>query len=130
MSTNPVCRGLVEIQGIETSVPIKWIGDCHVWDGYVNQRGYPVRMVNQKRVCVHREVYQLVHGPLPFTLAVHHTCENKRCVNVEHMLAVTKADHVRIHRAGKPLIGGRGHSAATSRTPVGANALPDSGGSR
>jgi hypothetical protein len=48
----------------------------------------------------------------------------------QHMLAVTKADHVRIHRAGKPLIGGRGHSAATSRTPVGANALPDSGGSR
>lgn len=82
---------------------------CHVWQGTVDGQGYAKRGHHGRRhTNAHRDVYLLEHGQISTGYILHHECENKLCLNVDHMQAVTRGDHVRIHRKGKPLIGGRG----------------------
>jgi hypothetical protein len=45
----------------------------------------------------HRIAYLLAFGELDDSLVIHHTCENKLCVNPRHLLAMSLADHSRLH---------------------------------
>jgi hypothetical protein len=38
-----------------------------------------------------------VHGPVPDGMVIHHLCGNAYCVNVEHLHAMTRSDHIREH---------------------------------
>jgi hypothetical protein len=46
----------------------------------------------------HRVAYELAKGPIPEGQQVHHTCENKWCVNADHLILTTLVDHNSIHR--------------------------------
>jgi hypothetical protein len=35
---------------------------------------------------------------IPAGLELHHVCENKLCVNPEHLQPMTRCDHLRLHR--------------------------------
>lgn len=59
--------------------------------------GYPRLRVGTRRVRVHRLMYEAQRGEIPAGYVVHHACENKRCVNPEHLRAVSRADHTRLH---------------------------------
>jgi hypothetical protein len=45
----------------------------------------------------HVAAYILFVGPVPDGHEVHHKCENKACVNVNHLEALTHKEHVRRH---------------------------------
>lgn len=47
----------------------------------------------------HRAYYQLHVGPIPPDREVHHLCENKLCVNPEHLTLVTRAEHARMGKS-------------------------------
>jgi len=61
-------------------------------DGYSRVRylGEPIYL--------HRKVYHETHGTFPEV--VHHTCNNKSCVNPEHLVASTLEEHSRNHHIG------------------------------
>lgn len=59
--------------------------ECIEWGGGVNNKGYGP----------HRRVYERVHGPIPAGLEVCHTCDNRRCINTEHMFLGTRSDNMR-----------------------------------
>lgn len=49
----------------------------------------------------HRASYLLLVGELAPGEEIHHTCENKICVNPEHLLAVTRREHGRFYQSAQ-----------------------------
>ena len=49
----------------------------------------------------HRWFYEVMVGPIPEGLCIDHVCENKRCVNPEHLEPVTNRENLRRWREGR-----------------------------
>jgi hypothetical protein len=72
-------------------------GDCWVWTAATVRDGYgcigdgaPSRRV----LDAHRLAYQWLKGPIPEGLELDHLCRNRRCVNPDHMEAVTHRENM------------------------------------
>lgn len=75
---------------------------CWNWTGYIDPAsGYGVSGVvpgtKSTPERAHRRAYRLMVGSLTEGLHLHHTCENKRCVNPDHLVPLEPRDHVRVH---------------------------------
>lgn len=87
--------------------------DCWYWYGALNPEGYGLFRCTPYRpaaMVAHRVAYLLWCGPLDDGLEVHHLCHVRRCVNPEHLAAITKHEHRRNHRRA------RAKRAATAST--------------
>lgn len=73
--------------------------DCVIWRQSCQPSGYGQTFHNGKVSYAHRVAYERANGPIPDDLTVHHRCENRRCVNPEHMELLRRDEHA----------GGRGH---------------------
>jgi len=45
----------------------------------------------------HRISYELKFGAIPQGMLLHHTCENKLCVNPDHLVCMSQSEHSRLH---------------------------------
>jgi hypothetical protein len=80
-------------------------GDCIMWLGARNNRGYgSVGIGGNRSALVHRYVYEQMVGPIAEGMTIDHLCMNKLCVNVEHLEVVTRSENSkRAHRARHPV---------------------------
>jgi hypothetical protein len=46
---------------------------------------------------IYRIAFEHFKGPIPDRHVVHHTCENVHCVNPDHLKALTRAEHMKVH---------------------------------
>lgn len=60
----------------------------------VDANGYPVATVNHSRDRIYRHVYRLFKGSIPVGYVIRHTCDNRLCINPEHLLIGTHKDNV------------------------------------
>lgn len=69
-------------------------GECLIWTGSKNDRGYGQITVNGKRVKAHRYAWERAHGKLPAGVLVDHRdhCD-PACVEVTHLRVATKAEN-------------------------------------
>lgn len=68
---------------------------CWIWTGAIFQRnGYGCFTINSQPLGAHRVSYDLFSGGVPEGLMVLHKCNNKRCVNPEHLYAGTHEDNM------------------------------------
>ena len=71
---------------------------CWLWTGTMPEHGYGAiyrsRQVGKGRMAAHRVAYEMFRGPIPHGLTIDHLCRNRRCVNPDHLEAVSLAVNV------------------------------------
>ena len=90
------------------------VGECWLWDGCLNSRGYGCIGINGVSRLAHRVAYEAAKGPIPDGLVIDHlchnadpscsggpTCRHRRCWRPEHLDATTpRLNQSRSHRDG------------------------------
>lgn len=64
---------------------------CWLYQGKIDSHGY----ARYDDKLVHRITYEDAFGPIPKGLEIDHLCRIRRCINPEHLEAVTHAENVR-----------------------------------
>ena len=69
-------------------------GDCLIWKGYRNKRGYGYITMDGKPLYAHRIAWEMEHGAIPKGMYVLHRCDEPSCVNVNHLFLGTQANNM------------------------------------
>lgn len=77
-----------------------YITPCLIWPRTQDGQGYGRRHHGGGWHRPHREMYEAAHGPIPAGYVIHHLCEQKDCYRLDHLEAISRADHCRLHRPG------------------------------
>ena len=68
--------------------------NCVEFNGPTTHDGYG----RFKQRLIHRVTWEEANGPVPDGYELHHVCENKLCMNIDHLRLVTRSEHQRLHR--------------------------------
>jgi len=64
-------------------------GDCVLWTGYCDKDGYGTFYFRKKQRRAHRVAYYVNFGDIADGMVVDHVCQNRHCVNPQHLRQVT-----------------------------------------
>lgn len=97
------------IEIFESKIEVNSVNGCWVWNGFLSHEGYGGFSCciegSPKSYPAHRVSYMLYVGNIPEGLQVLHKCNNKRCVNPEHLYVGTHQDNMRDLREAGTLAG-------------------------
>lgn len=105
-----MCRRTLIDDKIKSNIVIKDCGyetPCHVWQGSHSGTGrgggYPRMSLDGQTVAVHIVAYTNNNGFVPGKKQIDHKCNNRLCVNPDHLQMVThkKNQKLRIERSRK-----------------------------
>lgn len=85
MNIPSVAESEIEKLKMKLALKTERQGDCEVWTGMKNQKGYGLIEVKGKRFRVHRLTWEIEEGPIPEGLGVLHTCDNPPCRKLGHL---------------------------------------------
>ena len=86
-----------ELSQARFSLYVHKTNSCWIWTGSINKNGYGQFHYQRKTWRVHRLLYTWKKGIVPLDKELHHTCQNKICVNPDHLELINKIDHSKYH---------------------------------
>jgi hypothetical protein len=71
------------------------LNGCIEWNILISKKQrYPILVINNKRVKVHRFSYEYFVGTIPDGLCVLHKCDNTICSNPDHLFLGTQKENI------------------------------------
>jgi len=92
----PLAIAMTDRQRINFESKIDKSGDCHLWTGTLQNKGYGQVTLGRGNVrLAHRISFQIHHGEIPEGMDVLHRCDVRNCVNPLHLWLGTAVDNAR-----------------------------------
>lgn len=67
---------------------------CHIWTGALNINDYGNFYYNERYVSAHVASYEIFKEKIPEGKEIHHLCENRKCVNPDHLILETHQENM------------------------------------
>ena len=69
---------------------------CWEWKGCMRSKGgYGLFSIGRKNLSAPRFAYETFYGPIPKDLNILHSCDNRRCVNPNHLSPGTQSQNIK-----------------------------------
>lgn len=87
------------------------LSGCRIWHGASKGSGYGVLNFAGRPQRVHRLAWQSANGPIPPGMDICHRCDERGCINPDHLFLGTRADNMR-HLKAKRMVRSDARAAA------------------
>ena len=121
IKTCPICRGLGDIlTRISKRYTIDPSTECHLWASYLTKDGYAQITYNNSKIRVSKFILEKKLGrPLLENYETCHTCNNRNCINPQHLYEGThKQNALDMKKAGSCKGVKNGHSKISVETAI------------